>query len=404
MSLVTQMVRDLESDNSKTEAVNNEAVNNAAVKKIELPLFAAANLLYGKNHQPTAERARLIMLVALLLALVLLLFDRVLLPPQYKHKLSVEVDDNTLAADGESLDEADFYRDNLVIELSDDALKIVVDDKSNIAKEAEIKRDESAFQQHQINNQAVKAVWGKDTNKDTNEDTNKRPEKETITKKENEDRLKDNEKPAEQLVLKKNRPLSAEAIDIRNYEKAMTLLAKKGAIAAIDYLGQHQEKTILDIERREFFKSAILYSSLLIETQNFSQAELLIIQYHEAHPSNNNFSKLRIRLAMAQQNFSQAIQLLDAFSVPIDSDAEFTALRAVIHQAQGQYIDAQQAYKQLLQSDSSSARWWMGLAVAFDSSADFGSAEQAYQQVLLSADLTSEHNAYALRRISDISR
>ena len=404
MSLVTQMVRDLESDNSKTEAVNNEAVNNAAVKKIELPLFAAANLLYGKNHQPTAERARLIMLVALLLALVLLLFDRVLLPPQYKHKLSVEVDDNTLAADGESLDEADFYRDNLVIELSDDALKIVVDDKSNIAKETEIKRDESAFQQHQINNQAVKAVWGKDTNKDTNEDTNKRPEKETITKKENEDRLKDNEKPAEQLVLKKNRPLSAEAIDIRNYEKAMTLLAKKGAIAAIDYLGQHQEKTILDIERREFFKSAILYSSLLIETQNFSQAELLIIQYHEAHPSNNNFSKLRIRLAMAQQNFSQAIQLLDAFSVPIDSDAEFTALRAVIHQAQGQYIDAQQAYKQLLQSDSSSARWWMGLAVAFDSSADFGSAEQAYQQVLLSAGSTSEHNAYALRRISDISR
>jgi Flp pilus assembly protein TadD len=395
MSLVTQMVRDLESDNSKTEAVNNEAV-----KKIELPLFAAANLLYGKNHQPTAERARLIMLVALLLALVLLLFDRVLLPPQYKHKLSGEVDDNALAADRESLEEADFYRDNLVIELSDDALKIVVDDKSNIAKETEIKRDESAFQQHQINNQAVKAAWGKDTNKDAN----KRAEKETITKKENEDRLKDNEKPAEQLVLKKNRPLSAEAIDIRNYEKAMTLLAKKGAIAAIDYLGQHQEKTILDIERREFFKSAILYSSLLIETQNFSQAELSIIQYHEAHPSNNNFSKLRIRLAMAQQKFSQAIQLLDAFSVPIDSDAEFTALRAVIHQAQGQYIDAQQAYKQLLQSDSSSARWWMGLAVAFDSSADFGSAEQAYQQVLLSAGSTSEHNAYALRRISDISR
>jgi MSHA biogenesis protein MshN len=403
MSLVTQMVRDLESDNSKTEAVNNEAV-----KKIELPLFAAANLLYGKNHQPTAERARLIMLVALLLALVLLLFDRVLLPPQYKHKLSGEVDDNALAADRESLEEADFYRDNLVIELSDDALKIVVDDKSNIAKETEIKRDESAFQQHQINNQAVKAAWGKDTNKDTNEDTNKdankRAEKETITKKENEDRLKDNEKPAEQLVLKKNRPLSAEAIDIRNYEKAMTLLAKKGAIAAIDYLGQHQEKTILDIERREFFKSAILYSSLLIETQNFSQAELSIIQYHEAHPSNNNFSKLRIRLAMAQQKFSQAIQLLDAFSVPIDSDAEFTALRAVIHQAQGQYIDAQQAYKQLLQSDNSNARWWMGLAVAFDSSADFGSAEQAYQQVLLSAGSTSEHNAYALRRISDISR
>jgi MSHA biogenesis protein MshN len=107
---------------------------------------------------------------------------------------------------------------------------------------------------------------------------------------------------------------------------------------------------------------------------------------------------------MAQQKFSQAIQLLDAFSVPIDSDAEFTALRAVIHQAQGQYIDAQQAYKQLLQSDNSNARWWMGLAVAFDSSADFGSAEQAYQQVLLSAGSTSEHNAYALRRISDISR
>ena len=392
MSLVTQMVRDLESDNSKTESINNQTG-----KKIELPLVAAANLLYGKNHQPTAKRARLIMLVALLLALVLLLFDRVLLPPQYKLKLSGEVDANALStADGESLDEADFYSDNPVIESSNDELRIVVDERSNIAKEAGIKTEDSAFQQHQIKNQAVIAVWKKDTNKEE--------EKETISKKENEDRLIDKEKPSEQLVLKKNRPLSAEAIDIRNYDKAMILLAEKGAIAAIDYLGQHQAKTILDIERREFFKSAILYSSLLIETQNFSQAELLIIQYHEAHPSNNDFSKLRIRLAMAQKNFSQAIQLLDAFSVPIDSDAEFTALRAVIHQAQGQYIDAQQAYKQLLQWDNSSARWWMGLAVAFDSSADFGNAEQAYQQVLLSADLTSEHNAYALRRINGISR
>ena len=78
MNLVTQMVRDLESDHSSTEKE----------KKGELPLFAAANLLYGKNHQPTAKRARLIIIISLLLAMALLMVDRILLPQHYKWKLS----------------------------------------------------------------------------------------------------------------------------------------------------------------------------------------------------------------------------------------------------------------------------------------------------------------------------
>ena len=143
---------------------------------------------------------------------------------------------------------------------------------------------------------------------------------------------------------------------------------------------------------------------MLIETQRFLQAEFLIDQYQKVYPSNNDFSKLRIRLLMAQKNYPQVLILLDSLSMPINVDAEFEELRAVSQQAQGQYVDAQNTYKKLLEFDNRSARWWMGLAVAFDSSADFKSAEQAYHQVLLSEDLTAEHNTYALRRITDISR
>ena len=209
---------------------------------------------------------------------------------------------------------------------------------------------------------------------------------------------------AEPVILKVKRPLNQESADKRDYENALELLSHKGEIAAINYLSQHQAKSDTEIKQRRFFKSVILYASLLVETQRYSAAESLLKTYQAAHSDKQAFSKLLIRLALKQYNYQQALVLLDKFSLPINQDAEFTELRAVTQQAQSRYVEAADSYQQLLQFDNRRARWWMGLAVAFDGSADFQRAEQAYQQVLLSSDLTTEHNVYALRRINDLSQ
>lgn len=392
MSLVTQMVRDLEVDSPQPQVE----------KRGELPLFAAANILYGKHHQPTAKRARIILLIALLFALILILVDRVLLPSQYKLRFSDKVESNSFVENQEVfVDEADLYSDVPVIKQSNNEFRL----SNKNAKEL---------------NQELREV-GETTATLESEKTEAISVMSTDTAENIELPLKDKEsKTIQQNIIKTKRSLSDREIDINHYEKALSLLGEHGAVAAINYLNNHlssdinnhlnnhlishQEKAAEDIKASGFFKSIILHASLLIETQRFSQAEVLIGQYQKVYPSNNDFSKLKIRLLMAQKNYPQVLSLLDSLSMPINVDAEFEELRAVSQQAQGQYVDAQNTYKKLLEFDNRSARWWMGLAVAFDSSADFKSAEQAYHQVLLSEDLTAEHNTYALRRITDISR
>ena len=384
MSLVTQMVRDLEVDSPQPQVE----------KRGELPLFAAANILYGKHHQPTAKRARIILLIALLLALILILVDRVLLPSQYKLKFSDKVESNSFVESQQVfVDEADLYSDVPVIKQSNNEFRL----SNKNAKELNQELREVGETTATLESEKTEAISVMRTDK-----------AETI-----ELPLKDKEsKTIQQNIIKTKRSLSDREIDINHYEKALSLLGEHGAVAAINYLSSdlnnhlisHQAKAAEDIKVSGFFKSIILHASLLIETQRFSQADVLIDQYQKVYPSNTDFSKLKIRLLMAQKNYPQVLSLLDSLSMPINVDAEFEELRAVSQQAQGQYVDAQNTYKKLLEFDNRSARWWMGLAVAFDSSADFKSAEQAYHKVLLSENLTAEHNTYALRRITDISR
>ena len=381
MSLITQMVRDLEVDSPQPQVE----------KRGELPLFAAANILYGKHHQPTAKRARIILLIALLLALILILVDRVLLPSQYKLKFSDKVESNSFVENQEVfVDEADLYSDVPVIKQSNNEFRLSNKNTKELNQELREVGETTAT----LESEKAEAISVMRT--DTAEDIE----------------LPLKNKEIQQNIIKTKRSLSDREIDINHFEKALSLLGEHGAVAAINYLNNHlsnhlishQAKAAVDIKASGFFKSIILHASLLIETQRFSQAEVLIDQYQKVYPSNNDFSKLRIRLLMAQKNYPQVLILLDSLSMPINVDAEFEELRAVSQQAQGQYVDAQNTYKKLLEFDNRSARWWMGLAVAFDSSADFKNAEQAYHQVLLSEDLTAEHNTYALRRITDISR
>ena len=418
MSLVTQMVRDLESDHT-----------NKKEEKSELPLFAAANLLYGKNHQPTAKRARLIVLVALMLAIIMLLFDRVLLPQHFKWKLNDQMEKKQFVetdAELNTLDTLDLYIDESKMSSSDVVSESVYssdysnvnlndnsDDKlndngSDIESAYEI---ESTYDIEKISEikklqtgQSDNVVLSKETevrevivNTDKAESTTQRRliYSETAV-------LQASTSPPSKLKIQ--RPINQESTDIQDYEKALALLSASGPIAAIDYLSQSQSQSEAEIKSRQFFKSVILYASLLIETQRYSTAEWLLQQYQAAHPRNYIFPKLRIRSALAQFDYPKALALLDNVSVPINEDAEFTELRAVTQQAQSRYVDAEVSYKELLQFDNRRARWWMGLAVALDGSANFKQAEQAYQQVLLSEDLTTEYNVYALRRINDLSQ
>lgn len=368
MSLVTQMMRDLEAEKSAAQDQN----------KNELPLFAAANLLYGKHHQPTAKRARLILIVALVLALGLLFVDRVLLAPPH----------------------------NLI-----DNGPVDVDEKNNFTNQPIA--DSHSIKVNAKNKEEVEAVYANKSEATitatiTNSVTSKKPLIEASV--ENDHRLirrsesHSSKSAPKQAAIKKPRKLSPEALDTQRYEKASQLLANSGYTSAINYLSVQLPKKIMVVKALRYFKSVILNISLMIEAQRFLEAEDLLVLYSQAHPSNRDFYKLNIRLALAQQEYISALALLDEYSIPINQDPEFTEFRAVIQHIQGNYAQAQSSYKQLLQFNNRRSRWWMGLAIALDASANFEGAGQAYRQALLTVDLSSAHGTYASRRITELAQ
>lgn len=367
MSIITQMMRDLDADES---AVKDKKQNS-------LPLFAAANLLYDNHHQPTAKRARLIMVVALLLALGLLFVDRVLLAELYKPIVGHQYNANTPS-------QKTFKRTSIPVKEIEET---TATEYSVITAGLGLAED---FPMDKPSNQPSSQKGSKPKND--------KPQSQASV---NTDVTAPEKKPT-QVAIKKSRPLSAKALDIQRYEKASQILAQYGQSHAIDFLAKQLPTAFTHIKNMQYFKSVILNISLLINAHRFLEAEALLATYQAAHPSNVDFIKLAIRLSMAQRAYTDALALLNQHSIAISDDAEFTELRAAIQHAQGRYLDAQTSYQQLLQFDSRPSRWWMGLAIAFDAAANFKAAEQAYTQVLLASDVSVEHSAYASKRLTDV--
>lgn len=363
MSLVTQMVRDLEG--SEDKSIERGLPEKKTTS--EMPLFAAANLLYGKHHQPTAKRARLILAVFLLMALVILLIDRVLLPMQFNHLF-----DNNFNEETHSIE------------------KLVVAERQ-IEREIEERQVLEKVKEKEVNENPTGAII--DSRQNSLLEVN---EISTIGfSKPAAPAIKVDERP----VVKKPRQPSPEEIDLIRYEKALSILTKDSFDSAINYLSKNQPQT----KENSSFKSTSLYISLLIEGQIFLEAENVLAIYQAEHPRNRIFLKLKIRLAIAQKDYPLALNLLDQQIIKASRDSEFTEFRAIANQAQSRFTVAEENYKQLLRLDNRPSRWWMGLAIALDAQAKFGDAAQAYRQVLLSSDLSAEHDRYASQRINRLS-
>lgn len=380
MSLVAQMVRDLDAEQQP-----------AADKRGELPLFAAAEQLYGKQQSQSKWASRLLLLLFMLCGLAMAWAAYSFLMPKQSINF---VQSEPLSGELNQL-------------LPNAAMPVVKagtieansdDDKAVVAVNVEpvpVKQTNTINADPKLAAvQLVTATVVETKPIEKIDSTIKNTD--TVSASGESRRLIQSVNNVATLDVKTTLPLSNAEVDLQIKSQAEQLLSSGLSASAINYL---QEKLAGDVSK---IKSGSLYASLLIESQSYQQASNLLQDYQQANPDYLAFSKLQVRLAIAQQNFSQALEQLDRLAIPVKRDAGFTEMRAAILQAQGNYAEAAESYRQLLQYDNQHSRWWMGLATSLDADAKFSEAKQAYRKAMFATDLPDNLSLYASRRIAQL--
>lgn len=204
------------------------------------------------------------------------------------------------------------------------------------------------------------------------------------------------EEVADESVLRRSTEMSVTQLDVVNVQEALALLAggqEREAFAMLqDYVtatpGAHRSRETL--------------VKLLLSRNELEQAFLLVDAGLALAPNHQGFKKAKARLLIAGNNPSAAAELLMTRAPEASSDIEYYELLTSTQLAAGDYDGAARNYRQLLQVDSTQARWWYGFALSQDRLGNSSSAKQAYEQALQGTALSANLRRAGERRLREL--
>jgi len=132
------------------------------------------------------------------------------------------------------------------------------------------------------------------------------------------------------------------------------------------------------------------------KTANFLDESLAIF------PSNMQFINTRAQLYLQQKNPSAALNTLQRVSSDGRSEESYLSLLAATYQQLNSYNNAGKVYQRLVVINPAKAENWLGLAISAEKSADKTMAIEAYQQALSRNSLKPSVVNYIKQRLNDI--
>lgn len=117
-------------------------------------------------------------------------------------------------------------------------------------------------------------------------------------------------------------------------------------------------------------------------------------------PGHEPFVRLLARIWIERGEEAKALTLLET-SVAHAANAEYDVLRAPLYQRAGRHTDAIASYRRTLDAHPRDARAWLGLAISLEQDHQKSAATEAYQRAL-EANLDAQLAAYARGRIAAI--
>ncbi len=144
-------------------------------------------------------------------------------------------------------------------------------------------------------------------------------------------------------------------------------------------------------------------ANLLLRQQHVDQGKEVLRQGLVLQPANPLLRKTLARLLLQQQQFLAAIDILQTKPVPaINVDLEYHALLAALQQESGQFGAASRTYDLLLKVKPDAAIWWFGMALTLDQSGKYVEAGKAYRTAMALPNLEDRLRNYSAQRLQQL--
>lgn len=147
-------------------------------------------------------------------------------------------------------------------------------------------------------------------------------------------------------------------------------------------------------------KSRELLTEVYLRTGQTSEAENLLAAGAMLDPRYTLFGKLHARLLAQRGDISGALQVLQRGLTGAAGDAEYHALLGALYQRAADHGQAVSAYQAALHLEPNQGVWWMGLAISLEAQQSADEALRAYRRAHDSGHLTGAALEFVQRKIN----
>ncbi|MFY0678788.1 MAG: tetratricopeptide repeat protein [Neptuniibacter sp.] len=145
-------------------------------------------------------------------------------------------------------------------------------------------------------------------------------------------------------------------------------------------------------------------ATLLLSSGMHQEAQLLLQESLQIHADDFTLRKLQSRLLLSQGNTAESLSLLRQSLPMVKEDPEYHELLATAYQQQGMYEQAAKVYFTLLQHKNNTPRWWVGMAYSLELDKRYGEALRAYRSAVQIPGISASLKTYAEQRLQTLSR
>lgn len=205
------------------------------------------------------------------------------------------------------------------------------------------------------------------------------------------------EPPVKQLPIA-TQPASIKLITTK---QQADLLYRQAENNSDDYSVSYKLEQALKLDPRHLKARLLLAKTLHKHGQTNKTAEFLD-QSLILFPDNLQFINTRAQLYLQQKNPSGALKTLQHIGLANSSNETYLSLLAATYQQMGSYPDAAKVYQRLVIVNPEKAESWLGLALSQDKLGNLKMAREAYQQALSKNILNESITAYIKQRLNEL--
>lgn len=145
-------------------------------------------------------------------------------------------------------------------------------------------------------------------------------------------------------------------------------------------------------------------AGLLYGEGRLTEARQLLEQGMALAPNYANFRLLLARLAQAMGDKPGALAYLQGLTPPVAANLDYYATRAALAQELGSPAEAVLSYQHLTQAQPANGRWWMGLGISLDKQGQPSQAIAAYRQALARGQLGDVSRQFVRQRLTQLEQ